>query len=67
MRGEFMFKSNLFNFKLFYKYLLSYIIILLIPLLVLNFISYNYYVRSLREEIKKNNINKWLFDKCCEI
>lgn len=44
--------------NLFYKYLVSYIVILLIPLLVMSIIIYNYYDDTLKKELLKNNFNK---------
>lgn len=43
--------------ELFYQYLFSYIVILLIPLIVLSLFVYSYVLDVLKEEIYSNNVN----------
>ena len=44
-------------FGLFYQYLLSYVFILLVPLVILSLFVYGYVLDVLKEEIHANNKN----------
>lgn len=43
--------------ELFYQYLFSYVVILLLPLIVLSLFVYSYVLNVLKEEIYSNNVN----------
>src|SRR5699024_2781633 len=49
---------NRFKSRLLYKYILSYLIIFLLPFLLMSFIIYKNTVTELRKEIEQSNINK---------
>lgn len=45
------------NFQLFFKYLLSYIVILIIPVMGLSFLVSNYFLTTFEKEVVNNSIN----------
>ncbi|NOU75487.1 helix-turn-helix domain-containing protein [Paenibacillus sp. LMG 31458] len=45
-------------YKLFYKYLFSYIFILLVPLIILGAFIYVYFLGIIKEDVISNNMNK---------
>lgn len=49
---------NVRAYKLFFKYLLSYLFILFIPLVVLGSLIYFYFIGIFQQEVMNNNINK---------
>ncbi|GIP35129.1 helix-turn-helix domain-containing protein [Paenibacillus sp. J2TS4] len=49
---------NLFKSKLLLKYIWSYILIFLIPLIILTFLIYHNAVKNLRTEIEQSNVNQ---------
>ncbi len=49
--------------KLFKKYLLSYVLVLLVPVLVFGFISYSGFLKALENEVTVNNFNNLLKSK----
>lgn len=46
-----------FRSKLYYQYLLSYVVILSIPLLVIGLFVYNHFLQTLRNEVVHSNLN----------
>lgn len=43
--------------KFFFKYLISYIFILLIPIIIMAFLVYNYFISTLKNEVIDNTLN----------
>ncbi|MBD2861563.1 helix-turn-helix domain-containing protein [Paenibacillus oceani] len=46
-----------FKSRLYYKYLLSYVLILSVPLLVIGLFVYNHFLQTLKSEVIDNNLN----------
>ncbi|TVY11201.1 helix-turn-helix domain-containing protein [Paenibacillus cremeus] len=49
---------NVRAYKLFYKYLFSYIGILLVPLIILGSFTYVYFIGIIKDDVINNNMNK---------
>jgi two-component system response regulator YesN len=61
MYNRFIGRKNRFNkSQLFFRYLLSYVIILLIPLMILGLLIYYNFFKVLENELNKNNMNMLL-------
>lgn len=46
-----------FNSRLLYKYVLSYAVILLLPVMMVGFFVYQYFIQLLEEEVTRSNLN----------
>lgn len=46
-----------FNSKLLYRYIISYSLVLLLPVLIIGLIAYNFFVQLLEREVTKSNLN----------
>ncbi|MDF2661420.1 MAG: AraC family transcriptional regulator [Paenibacillus sp.] len=44
------------NSRLFYQYIASYIVVLILPVLVIGFVAYNYIIQLMREEVIRSNL-----------
>lgn len=44
------------NSRLFYQYIASYIVVLMLPVLVIGFVAYNYFIQLMREEVIRSNL-----------
>jgi AraC-like DNA-binding protein len=45
------------NSKLLYRYIVSYSIVLLLPVLIIGLIAYNFFIQLLEQEVTKSNMN----------
>ncbi|MDF2718535.1 MAG: AraC family transcriptional regulator, partial [Paenibacillus sp.] len=46
------------NSKLLYRYIVSYSIVLLLPVLIIGLIAYNFFIQLLEQEVTKSNMNQ---------
>ena len=45
-------------YKMFYKHLISYVVILLVPLIIFGILIYFYFIGIIKEDVLANNLNK---------
>ncbi|RAV18911.1 helix-turn-helix domain-containing protein [Paenibacillus contaminans] len=45
------------NYKLFYQYMISYIVVLLLPIIIIGLTVYSYFIQLLRDEVIRGNLN----------
>lgn len=46
-----------FNSKLLYKYVVTYVVILLLPVMMVGFFVYQYFIQLLEDEVTRSNLN----------